>query len=438
MYIKATGIVTESDMVRRCVADELDPSKATLADIMTPNPHSVGLDTHPREALTQMLKKGYRHLPVRSPQGELVMILDVLTVMRTAHNLTMDAAPVDHPTPPAAAADVQIVSPVARQAQVETPSAALPFKVEEPQPPQENTVPVLNEDETIAATCLVAGNFKGALEALDRAVAATGSGLNAPRLLTRRGAVRSVIGDTTGALSDFDAVLNSTQVLEPSLLDEARVGACEVQTELGRYEMAIQLCLGIIDDAKRAKCLEALSAERDAQRETGKELFNSGNHSDAINCFTSALRIHQALTHNKGADYARVLAVCYANRAACYMQQGFLSMAIDDCRLSAEADGAYDKAWMRWCNALVTHGDAQEASKVAQLGMTQLPEGDAMEKLRRFVIVEQVPLEPVATAVESTPAAPAPALAKIKGLGLLFAQGLDISANRDENASINQ
>ena len=58
------GIVTVNDMTYRVIAEGLDPDKAVLGEIMTPDPDSVHSDTTAIEALRLMQDGDYRHLPI--------------------------------------------------------------------------------------------------------------------------------------------------------------------------------------------------------------------------------------------------------------------------------------------------------------------------------------------------------------------------------------
>jgi signal-transduction protein with cAMP-binding, CBS, and nucleotidyltransferase domain len=58
------GILTEQDVVRRVVAEQRDPSKVTLADVMTGNPDTITPDDLALTGLQMMENGCYRHLPV--------------------------------------------------------------------------------------------------------------------------------------------------------------------------------------------------------------------------------------------------------------------------------------------------------------------------------------------------------------------------------------
>jgi CBS domain-containing protein len=58
------GIITERDITARLVARDRDPKRTIAADIMTPNPDTLGPDDTAEEALRLMREHNYRHLPV--------------------------------------------------------------------------------------------------------------------------------------------------------------------------------------------------------------------------------------------------------------------------------------------------------------------------------------------------------------------------------------
>ena len=62
--IKLIGIFTERDAVFRVVAKGRDTNATTLAEVMTPEPHTVGPDKSFGYALLMMHENGFRHVPV--------------------------------------------------------------------------------------------------------------------------------------------------------------------------------------------------------------------------------------------------------------------------------------------------------------------------------------------------------------------------------------
>ncbi len=75
------GIFTERDMLDRVVAAGLSPEGATLKDVMTPDPASIGPRDSVRAAIFAMKRQGSRHLTVKE-HGEILAIVSVRDLLR--------------------------------------------------------------------------------------------------------------------------------------------------------------------------------------------------------------------------------------------------------------------------------------------------------------------------------------------------------------------
>jgi CBS domain-containing protein len=76
------GIVTEHDLVTKVLArDTLDERIVTAADIMTPEPMTMSIDTYVYEAISFILRHKIKHVPVVD-QGELVGLVTLRDLMR--------------------------------------------------------------------------------------------------------------------------------------------------------------------------------------------------------------------------------------------------------------------------------------------------------------------------------------------------------------------
>ncbi len=78
------GLVTDRDLAIRVVAQGLDPTDATVEQVMTQSPESVHEDTSIEEVLTRMRSGPFRRLPVVDSNDKLVGILsldDVLNLL---------------------------------------------------------------------------------------------------------------------------------------------------------------------------------------------------------------------------------------------------------------------------------------------------------------------------------------------------------------------
>lgn len=70
------GIVTDRDIITRCVAADQEPSRVPVADIMSRNPETVAPADDPRAAAAKMAARQVRRLPVVE-EGKLVGMLSL-------------------------------------------------------------------------------------------------------------------------------------------------------------------------------------------------------------------------------------------------------------------------------------------------------------------------------------------------------------------------
>lgn len=80
---RLSGIVTERDVLR-CIANGIDPKSASIGEVMTRDPVTIGPDTALRDAAEIMFQKWFRHLPVATGDGKVVGIIslrDLLTLV---------------------------------------------------------------------------------------------------------------------------------------------------------------------------------------------------------------------------------------------------------------------------------------------------------------------------------------------------------------------
>ena len=61
---RLVGIFTERDALFRVLAGQLDPDRTTVAEVMTPDPTTIGPDRPIMHALHMMHDGAFRHLPV--------------------------------------------------------------------------------------------------------------------------------------------------------------------------------------------------------------------------------------------------------------------------------------------------------------------------------------------------------------------------------------
>ncbi|NLL38267.1 MAG: CBS domain-containing protein [Clostridiales bacterium] len=84
------GIVTDRDIVLRCVAAEADPEKTPIREIMTRNVVTVSPSDDVREATRLMATDQIRRLPVVD-EGKVVGMLSLGDISKS-HNYSMEAS----------------------------------------------------------------------------------------------------------------------------------------------------------------------------------------------------------------------------------------------------------------------------------------------------------------------------------------------------------
>lgn len=84
------GIVTDRDIITRCVAAEEDPEKVQVKDIMTRNCAVVSPDDDAREAARMMAAKQVRRLPVL--EGGRVVGMVSLGDLATSQQYSMETS----------------------------------------------------------------------------------------------------------------------------------------------------------------------------------------------------------------------------------------------------------------------------------------------------------------------------------------------------------
>ena len=61
---RLTGILSERDVIRRCVAQDADPATTRVEEAMTHDPETVDAAVGLSDAIAKMSAGGFRHLPV--------------------------------------------------------------------------------------------------------------------------------------------------------------------------------------------------------------------------------------------------------------------------------------------------------------------------------------------------------------------------------------
>ncbi|OWB78251.1 hypothetical protein B5S32_g2439 [[Candida] boidinii] len=71
------GIFTAKDLAFRIVGSNLNANQITIDQIMTPNPFCAKTSTMASDALTLMVNKGFRHLPIVNDLNQIIGVLDI-------------------------------------------------------------------------------------------------------------------------------------------------------------------------------------------------------------------------------------------------------------------------------------------------------------------------------------------------------------------------
>jgi len=77
---RLVGIFSERDLMKRVVAEGLDPRKTCLAEVMTDDPLAVTMGEDLDSCGTLMRRHGFRHLPV-CHEGQLVGMVSLRDIL---------------------------------------------------------------------------------------------------------------------------------------------------------------------------------------------------------------------------------------------------------------------------------------------------------------------------------------------------------------------
>jgi len=76
------GIFSERDLMLRIVRVGLDPKKTTVGQVMTEDLETVTSDTDSSDALSLMVSRHIRHLPVVGEDGDLAGLLSIRNLLQ--------------------------------------------------------------------------------------------------------------------------------------------------------------------------------------------------------------------------------------------------------------------------------------------------------------------------------------------------------------------
>lgn len=73
---RLVGILSERDVMRKCIGGNRRTDETTVAEIMTPDPLTIDADASLAEAFRVMSEGRFRHLPV-TDQGSMIAMLSI-------------------------------------------------------------------------------------------------------------------------------------------------------------------------------------------------------------------------------------------------------------------------------------------------------------------------------------------------------------------------
>jgi CBS domain-containing protein len=78
---RVAGMFTERDVLRKLSLTRLDPQTTSIRELMTTPVEMATRGTGPGEALTIMLERHFRHLPVADDNGKLLGVLSIRNLL---------------------------------------------------------------------------------------------------------------------------------------------------------------------------------------------------------------------------------------------------------------------------------------------------------------------------------------------------------------------
>lgn len=80
---RVAGIFTERDVLRKLALTPHDPENTPVRDLMTTPVEMATLSTGPGEALSVMVERHFRHLPVVDSNGKLLGMLSIRNLLQS-------------------------------------------------------------------------------------------------------------------------------------------------------------------------------------------------------------------------------------------------------------------------------------------------------------------------------------------------------------------
>lgn len=79
--MELVGILTERDLMTRVVAKGVDPQTALVSEVMTRAPYCVLPETKATDAVVIMIERGFRHLPIVTPEQKILGVFSIRDAM---------------------------------------------------------------------------------------------------------------------------------------------------------------------------------------------------------------------------------------------------------------------------------------------------------------------------------------------------------------------
>lgn len=80
---RVAGIFTERDVLRKLALSGRDPEKASVCEMMTTPVELATVNTGAGEAMSTMVERHYRHLPVVDDNGRLLGIVSIRHILQS-------------------------------------------------------------------------------------------------------------------------------------------------------------------------------------------------------------------------------------------------------------------------------------------------------------------------------------------------------------------
>lgn len=77
------GIFTERDVMLRVVMARRDPARTSMAEVMTSDVVSAGIEMTAGEALALMIERHFRHLPILDAAGRVLGMLSIRNLLES-------------------------------------------------------------------------------------------------------------------------------------------------------------------------------------------------------------------------------------------------------------------------------------------------------------------------------------------------------------------